>query len=225
MSDILIISGLTKIYGTQVKTTALASIDLKVKQGEFIALTGESGCGKTTLLNLIAGLDNPTDGSIIIDGVDITTLPDQQLAEIRCNKIGIVFQFFNLIPTLTASENIEISMMIAKKSDGEQQRRAKELLKIVGLADKANSKPDELSGGEQQRVAIARALANNSTLILMDEPTGNLDSKTSKDLMKHVRKLNQEGKTIIMATHDQMVAKDTNRVICLQDGKIKKTTS
>ncbi len=217
----LIISKVTKIYGKQIKTKALAGIALKVKNGEFIALTGESGCGKTTLLNLIAGLDNPTTGNIILDGVDITSLSDQQLAKIRREKIGFVFQFFNLIPTFTATENIEIAMMIAKKSEDEQHKRAKQLLDIVGLKDKVNSKPNELSGGEQQRVAIARALANNSTLILMDEPTGNLDTKTSKDIMKYIRKLNQEGNTIIMATHDPLLAKDADRIICLQDGKIK----
>ncbi len=221
MSDVLIISKVTKIYGKQIKTKALAGIALKVKNGEFIALTGESGCGKTTLLNLIAGLDNPTTGNIILDGVDITSLSDQQLAKIRREKIGFVFQFFNLIPTFTATENIEIAMMIAKKSEDEQHKRAKQLLDIVGLKDKVNSKPNELSGGEQQRVAIARALANNSTLILMDEPTGNLDTKTSKDIMKYIRKLNQEGNTIIMATHDPLLAKDADRIICLQDGKIK----
>ncbi len=221
MSDVLEIYSLTKIYGKQIKTTALAGIDLKVKKGEFIALTGESGCGKTTLLNLVAGLDYPTSGNIVLDGVDITSLSDQQLAMIRRNKIGFVFQFFNLIPTLTAAENIEVAMMIAKKSEEEQHRRAKELLEIVGLSDKLKSKPNELSGGEQQRVAIARALANNSTLILMDEPTGNLDSKTSKDIMRYIRKLNQQGNTIIMATHDPLLAKDADRIICLQDGKIK----
>ncbi|UCB57900.1 MAG: ABC transporter ATP-binding protein, partial [Thermoplasmatales archaeon] len=196
MSDILVISDLAKVYGTKVKTIALTNINLNIKQGEFIAIIGESGCGKTTLLNLIAGLDYPTSGKIKIDGADVTTLSDQELAEIRSNKIGIVFQFFNLLSVLTASENIELAMMIAKKTENDQQRRAKELLKMIGLVDKANSKPNELSGGEQQRVAIARALANDTKLILMDEPTGNLDSKTSKDLMKYIQNLNKEGKTI-----------------------------
>jgi putative ABC transport system ATP-binding protein len=165
-------------------------------------------------------LDYPTSGKIKIDGVEITTLNDQELATLRSNKIGIVFQFFNLIPILTSSENIELAMMVAKKTENDQQRRAKELLKMIGLADKANSKPNELSGGEQQRVAIARALANDTKLILMDEPTGNLDSKTSKDLMIYICNLHKKGKTIIMATHDQTLTKDADRIITMKDGRI-----
>jgi putative ABC transport system ATP-binding protein len=220
LSDILVISNLKKVYGNKVKTIALDNINLNIKEGEFIAVIGESGCGKTTLLNLIAGLDYPTSGKIKIDGVEITTLNDQELATLRSNKIGIVFQFFNLIPILTSSENIELAMMVANKTENDQQRRAKELLKMIGLADKANSKPNELSGGEQQRVAIARAFANDTKLILMDEPTGNLDSKTSKDLMKYICNLHKEGKTIIMATHDQTLTKDADRIITMKDGRI-----
>jgi putative ABC transport system ATP-binding protein len=220
LSDILVISNLKKVYGNKVKTIALDNINLNIKEGEFIAVIGESGCGKTTLLNLIAGLDYPTSGKIKIEGVEITTLNDQELATLRSNKIGIVFQFFNLIPILTSSENIELAMMVANKTENDQQRRAKELLKMIGLADKANSKPNELSGGEQQRVAIARAFANDTKLILMDEPTGNLDSKTSKDFMKYICNLHKEGKTIIMATHDQTLTKDADRIITMKDGRI-----
>ena len=221
MSDILVISKLTKSYGTKVKTNALSGIDLTIKEGEFIALTGESGCGKTTLLNLIAGLDYSTSGTIKVDGIDITNLKDNELAEYRSNKLGIVFQFFNLIPVLTASENIELAMMITRKSENKQKIQAKKLLEMMGLSNKINSKINELSGGEQQRVAIARALANNSKLIIMDEPTGNLDTKTTKELMNYIIKLNKEGKTIIMATHDQSLVNFANRSIKMEDGKIK----
>jgi putative ABC transport system ATP-binding protein len=220
LSNIIIISKLSKTYGTKIKTHALKDIDLTIKQGEFIVVTGESGCGKTTLLNLIAGLDNPTNGTIVIDGIDITKLNDTKLSELRTNKLGIVFQFFNLIPVLTASENIELAMMIAKKSENDQKIQAKNLLEIMGLASKTNSKINELSGGEQQRVAIARALANDSNLLLMDEPTGNLDTETSKELMLYIKKLNTKGKTIIMATHDQSLLKYASRSIRMQDGKI-----
>ncbi len=220
MSNILVVSKLTKTYGTKVKTNALSGIDITIKEGEFIALTGESGCGKTTLLNLIAGLDYPTSGTIKVDGIDITNLKDNELAEYRSNKLGIVFQFFNLIPVLTASENIELAMMITRKSENEQKIQAKKLLEMMGLSNKINSKINKLSGGEQQRVAIARALANNSQLIIMDEPTGNLDTKTTKELMKYILKLNKEGKTIIMATHDQSLVNFANRIIKMEDGRI-----
>ncbi len=220
MSNILVVSKLTKTYGTKVKTNALSGIDITIKEGEFIALTGESGCGKTTLLNLIAGLDYPTSGTIKVDGIDITNLKDNELAEYRSNKLGIVFQFFNLIPVLTASENIELAMMITRKSENDQKTQAKKLLEMMGLSNKINSKINELSGGEQQRVAIARALANNSQLIIMDEPTGNLDTKTTKELMKYILKLNKEGKTIIMATHDQSLVNFANRIIKMEDGRI-----
>jgi putative ABC transport system ATP-binding protein len=220
MSNILVISKLTKTYGTKVKTNALSGIDITIKEGEFIALTGESGCGKTTLLNLIAGLDYPTSGTIKVDGIDITNLNDNELAEYRSNKLGIVFQFFNLIPVLTASENIELAMMITRKSENDQKTQAKKLLEMMGLSNKINSKINELRGGEQQRVAIARALANNSQLIIMDEPTGNLDTKTTKELMKYIIKLNKEGKTIIMATHDQSLVNFANRIIKMEDGRI-----
>jgi putative ABC transport system ATP-binding protein len=220
LSKILEISNLTKTYGTKVKTHALLSIDLTIKKGEFIALTGESGCGKTTLLNLIAGLDYPTSGIIKVDGIDISKLNDHKLAEYRSKKIGIVFQFFNLIPILTASENIELAMMIAKKSEKDQKIRAKKLLEMMGLSEKKNSKTNELSGGEQQRIAIARAISNDSKLLLMDEPTGNLDTKTTRELMVYIKKLNKEGKTLIMATHDHSLLKYADRIIKMQDGRI-----
>jgi putative ABC transport system ATP-binding protein len=220
LSNLLVISKLTKTYGTKVKTNAISNIDLTIKEGEFIVLTGESGCGKTTLINLIAGLDYPTSGTINVDGIDITKLKDKELAEYRSNKLGIVFQFFNLLPVLTASENIELAMMITKKSEKDQKIKSIKLMEMMGLSKKIHSRINELSGGEQQRIAIARALANNSKLILMDEPTGNLDTKTTKELMTYIKKLNSEGKTIIMATHDKSLVNYASRVIKMEDGRI-----
>jgi len=162
----------------KVPVEALRGINLKVEEGEFLSILGPSGSGKSTLLNLIGALDKPTEGKVFIEGVDIATLNDNQLADLR-RKIGFVFQFFNLIPRLTAKQNVELSMAIAGLSKDQRRKRTEELLEIVGLKERMNHKPTELSGGEQQRVAIARALANNPTFLLMDEPTGNIDSKTA----------------------------------------------
>ncbi len=220
MSDLLVISDVHKVYGSCVKTTALAGINLRIKASEFVALIGESGCGKTTLLNLIGGLDQPTHGSIVIEGKDITGMSEVRLAALRLHKIGVVFQFFNLLPMLTAQENIEIALMMANQSEATQRQRSRELLDIMGLSHKHDAKPFELSGGEQQRVAIARALANNPRIILMDEPTGNLDSKTSGELMKYIQLLHKGGSTIVLATHDMQVARYADRVVVLKDGEI-----
>ncbi len=205
----------------KVPVHALRGINLKVYPGDFIAVLGPSGSGKSTLLNLIGALDKPTEGKVIIDGIDISTLNEDQLAELR-RKIGFVFQFFNLIPRLSALENVELPLAIAGVSKSERRKRAMELLKIVGLEDRMKHKPTELSGGEQQRVAIARALVNNPRYLLMDEPTGNIDSKTAAEIMKLVKKLNEEeGVTIILVTHDQFVANQAKRVVYIVDGVLK----
>ena len=205
----------------KVPVHALRGINLKVYPGDFIAILGPSGSGKSTLLNLIGALDKPTEGKVIIDGIDISTLNEDQLAELR-RKIGFVFQFFNLIPRLSALENVELPLTIAGVSKSERRKRAMELLKIVGLEDRMKHKPTELSGGEQQRVAIARALVNNPRYLLMDEPTGNIDSKTAAEIMKLVKKLNEEeGVTIILVTHDQFVANQAKRVVYIVDGVLK----
>ncbi|MBS7660220.1 ABC transporter ATP-binding protein [Candidatus Bathyarchaeota archaeon] len=212
---------LKKVYLLgKVAIEALKGVSLKVKEGEFLSILGPSGSGKSTLLNLIGALDKPTSGKVFIEGVDVSILDDNGLAELR-RRIGFVFQFFNLIPRFTALENVELPMAIAGLSKMERRKRAIELLEIVGLADRANHKPTELSGGEQQRVAIARALANNPRFLLMDEPTGNVDSKNADEIMRLVRHLNEEkGVTIIMVTHDQRLAKEANRTVYMLDGLI-----
>jgi len=205
----------------KVPVHALRGVNLKVYPGDFIAVLGPSGSGKSTLLNLIGALDKPTEGEVIIDGIDISTLNEDQLAELR-RKIGFVFQFFNLIPRLSALENVELPLAIAGVVKSERRKRAMELLKIVGLEDRMKHKPTELSGGEQQRVAIARALVNNPRYLLMDEPTGNIDSKTAAEIMKLVKKLNEEeGVTIILVTHNQFVANQAKRVVHIVDGVLR----
>jgi putative ABC transport system ATP-binding protein len=204
----------------KVPVEALRGINFKVEKGEFISILGPSGSGKSTLLNLIGALDKPTSGKLLIDGVDVSTLNDNKLTEIRL-KIGFVFQFFNLIPRFTAKNNVELSMSIAGLSKTERSKRAEELLKTVGLGDRINHKPAELSGGQQQRVAIARALANSPRFMLMDEPTGNIDSKTAHEVIALIRKLNEDGVTIIMVTHDQNLAKEAKRTVEVFDGEIK----
>lgn len=204
----------------KVPVEALRGVNLKVEEGELLTILGPSGCGKSTLLNLIGALDKPTDGTVLIDGVDISKLNDSQLADLR-RRIGFVFQFFNLIPRFTAKQNVELAMAIADLSKDERRKHAEELLELVGLKDRMNHKPSELSGGEQQRVAIARALANNPRFLLMDEPTGNVDSKNAFEIMRLVKQLNKEkGVTVIIVTHDQRLAAETKRTVQMLDGVI-----
>jgi putative ABC transport system ATP-binding protein len=203
----------------KVPVEALRGVNLKVERGEFLCILGPSGSGKSTLLNLIGALDKPTSGRLLIDGIDLSTLNDNQLTSVRL-KIGFVFQFFNLIPRFTALENVELSLSIAGVSRAERRKRAEKLLETVGLKDRMNHKPAELSGGQQQRVAVARALANNPRFLLMDEPTGNVDSKTAHEVIALIRKLNHEGVTIILVTHDQNLSKEARRTIHVMDGEI-----
>jgi putative ABC transport system ATP-binding protein len=204
----------------KIPVEALRGVNLKVESGDFLAILGPSGSGKSTLLNLIGALDKPTAGTMRIDGVDVSTLDDNQLSDLR-RRVGFVFQFFNLISRFTARENVELSLAIAGEKRGDRKNRAENLLETVGLKDRLNHKPTELSGGQQQRVAIARALANNPRFLLMDEPTGNIDSKTANEIMRLVKKLNEEkGVTIIMVTHDQHLAREAKRMVQMFDGEI-----
>lgn len=205
----------------EVDVYALNGVDLRVKAGEFMSIMGASGSGKTTLLNLIGALDRPTEGKVRIKGTDIAKLNDDELAELRNREIGFVFQFFNLVARMSALKNVEMPMAFAGIPPDERKRRAKELLEIVGLGDRIDHKPTELSGGEQQRVAIARALVNNPSVVLCDEPTGNVDSKTGKEVMEILRKLNSEqGQTFVIVTHDPLVAESVDRIAHMQDGVI-----
>ncbi len=208
-----------KIYGEgEGRVDALRGIDLKIKKGESIAIMGPSGCGKSTLLNIIGCLDRPTKGKIFIEGRDASSLTDDELADVRGKKIGFVFQFFNLIPTLTALKNISLPTVFQGNPD---EGKAREMLKGFGLKERVEHRPAQLSGGEQQRVAIARALANNPEIILADEPTGNLDSRIGKEIIELLIKLNKEKNiTLVMVTHEQNIARQTKRIIYLKDGKI-----
>src|SRR5689334_18261220 len=198
----------------------LKSISFQVMSGEFVSIIGPSGSGKSTLLGIIAGLDNPTSGQVLIDGVDITTMSESKLAGVRNNKIGMVFQAFNLIPTLTAQENVEVPLYVGKHK-GSPSDRAKELLDLVGLTHRLKHRPNQLSGGEQQRVAIARALATDPAFVIADEPTGNLDAKNGDNILKLIAYLRKEtGKTFIIATHDPVVASHADRAIRIVDGQI-----
>jgi len=204
----------------KVPVNALRGLNLKVEKGDFLTILGPSGSGKSTLLNMIGALDKPTEGKVLINGVDVSTLNDNQLADLR-QSIGFVFQFFNLIPRLSARGNVELPLSIAGLGKNEKRKRAEELLESVGLKERMNHKPSELSGGERQRVAIARALANNPRFLLMDEPTGNIDSKTAKEIIGLVKRLNKdEGVTIIMITHDQQLATQAKRIVKMLDGTI-----
>ena len=204
----------------KVPVNALRGVNLKVESGDFLAILGPSGSGKSTLLNLIGALDKPTEGKMLIEDVDVSTLNDGQLANLR-RRIGFVFQFFNLIPRFTARENVELPMAIAGLSKADRRKRAEDLLETVGLKERINHKPAELSGGEQQRVAIARALANNPKFLVMDEPTGNIDSKTANEIICLIKRLNEDkAVTIIMVTHDQHLASQSKRIVQMIDGSI-----
>ncbi len=222
------LENVTRIYKLgKYEVTAIKNITLKIKAGEFLAIMGPSGSGKTTLLNLIGALDTPTEGKIMIDGEDISKMNDSQLTLIRRNKIGFIFQFYNLIPVLNALENVELPMFAAKVPKKSRLRHAKYLLNILGLDARMHHRPEELSGGERQRVAIARALANNPSIILGDEPTGDLDTETGLEIMHYLKKLNQtqKNKTFIIVTHDPLIANMTNKIIYLKDGRIEKIES
>jgi putative ABC transport system ATP-binding protein len=204
----------------KIPVEALRGVNLKVESGDFLAILGPSGSGKSTILNLIGALDKPTDGKMLIEGVDISTLNDNQLADLR-RRIGFVFQFFNLIPRFTARENVELSMSIAGVNGAERKKRAEDVLETVGLKERMNHKPTELSGGEQQRVAIARALANSPRFLLMDEPTGNIDSKAASEIIGLIKRINEEkAVTVIMVTHDQGLAGQSKRIVRMFDGLI-----
>ena len=204
---------------------AVDGINLKITSGEFVAIIGPSGSGKSTMMNLVGSLDVPTKGAIYLDGHDISHLEESELAQIRGQKIGFVFQQFNLIPNLTAKENVMLPMIFQNIDELERERKAIELLKLVELGERMGHYPTKLSGGEQQRVAIARALANDPEVILADEPTGNLDTQTGEKVMAFINKLNDKGKTIIMVTHDQELALEHAKIIYwIKDGKIEKIT-
>jgi len=223
MATLLDIQDLQKHYRMGESTVrALDGVSLAIEDGEFVALVGTSGSGKSTLLNLIAGLDRPTGGSLRISGQDLAAMSSAELSLHRSRNVGMIFQSFNLISTMTAADNVTLSMMFAGVARAERDRRASELLQLVGLGDRQQHRPKELSGGEQQRVAIARALANSPRLLLADEPTGNLDSKTSREIMAVLTELNEkQGKAVIMVTHDAaLAARHAGRTITLSDGRI-----
>ena len=213
---------LTKIYKMgPSEIRALDWVNLAIERGKFLSVMGRSGSGKSTLLNLIGCLDRPTSGTVILDGMDVTRIPKGLLPRIRREKVGFVFQQFNLIPTLTALENVELPLRYAGVPSGERRRRAKEALEQVGLGDRLGHRPAELSGGECQRVAIARAIVNRPVILLADEPTGELDTHTAAEIIELMHKLNKEaGVTVVIVTHDPLVAARTDRIIYLSDGRI-----
>jgi len=222
--NVIEIKELVKIYSnTVVQVTAVDKVDLTIKKGEFTAIVGPSGSGKTTLLNLIGGLDQPTSGQIFVENVDITQMSSKKLIDFRLNNIGFVFQSYNLIPVLTAYENVAFIMEMQGASKSVIDTRTREILTEVGLGDRMNSRPNQLSGGQQQRVAVARAMASKPKFIIADEPTANLDSKSTAHLLEMMEELNhRENITFIFSTHDQRVMNKAHRIIVLEDGKIVK---
>jgi putative ABC transport system ATP-binding protein len=222
MDTVIEVKGISKIYNpTSIPVNALRGIDLNIEKQEFTVVVGPSGSGKTTLLNIIGGLDQPTTGTVSIDGIDISTMKPDEMIEFRLNHIGFVFQSFNLIPVLTAKENVEFIMLLQNIAKAERDRRAVDILDEVGLKDRLDSTPAELSGGQQQRVAVARALASQPSFVLADEPTANLDSVAAESLLEIMEHLNHEhGLTFLFSTHDPRVMRRAHRILTLEDGRI-----
>lgn len=221
-NNLIELKKVTKVYGKgRLAIKALKNINLDLKRGDFLGVVGPSGSGKTTLLNMVGALDRPTSGEVIIDGIRTEKVKEAKLYKIRREKIGFIFQIFYLIPTLNAMQNVLLPTFPMRKTKIDYKKRAKKLLKMVGLESKEHRKPSQLSGGEQQRVAIARSLILDPPLILADEPTGNLDTKTGIGIVKLMKKLNRkEGKTFVIVTHDERITKFCNRIVKLEDGKI-----
>ncbi len=221
MENVISLDEIVKNYyvGTVV-VRALRSVSIKIDKGEYVAVMGPSGSGKSTLMNLIGCLDTPTSGQYILGGTDVSEMDDNRLAEIRNQEIGFIFQTFNLLPRYSALENVMLPMVYSGISKPDRMIRAKEVIESVGLTDRMTHKPNELSGGQRQRVAMARALVNNPSIILADEPTGNLDSKTSNDIMDVIGQIHESGNTVILVTHEEDIAKRANRIIRLFDGMV-----
>jgi len=212
----------SKVYdmGAEVQVQALKDIDLSIKKGEYVAIMGPSGSGKTTLMNILGCLDTPTSGKYLFDGINVSDMDDNELAKIRNQGIGFVFQTFNLIPRSDALHNVELPLIYSGVQSSERKERAKKTLEMVGLGERVHHKPNELSGGQRQRVAIARALINDPSIILADEPTGNLDSKTGDEIMLFFEELYKKGNTIILVTHEEYIAEHSKRIIRIRDGMI-----
>jgi putative ABC transport system ATP-binding protein len=221
MTPILEARQLVKTYETgAAKVLGLRGVDISIERGEFVAIMGPSGCGKSTLLNLLAGLDRPTAGEVWLDGTRIDVMTETELARLRRLKVGFVFQFFNLVPTLSALENVELPLLLVGRGRREARRSASELLSELGIPEKDGAAPAQLSGGQQQRVALARALANSPDVVLADEPTGNLDSAAAREVLGLFRDARGRGRTLLLVTHDASVASTADRVITLRDGLI-----
>ncbi len=222
IKDAIVTQNISKTYGKPpLQVYALRETNLRIKHGDYIAIIGPSGSGKSTLMNLLGCLDKPTSGEIFIDEYDVSTLNENKLAQIRREKIGFIFQKYNLIPTLNALENVALAMGFAGVDSQTRTTRAKQLLEMVELSKRLTHKPSEMSGGEQQRVAIARALANNPSIILADEPTGNVDSKSGDNIMRILEDVNKKGETIIVVTHNMAIAQRAKRILRIQDGEVR----
>ncbi|MEC7159061.1 MAG: ABC transporter ATP-binding protein [Bacteroidota bacterium] len=223
MSALIVLENIRKSYRLGgVDIHALDGVDLSIHQNEFVALMGPSGSGKSTLMNVLGCLDSPTSGKYALNGKDVGSMRDRQLSEIRNTEIGFVFQSFNLLPRMSSLDNVALPLVYAGISSKQRRARAQEMLELVGLGDRLKNKPNQLSGGQRQRVAIARALANKPSLVLADEPTGNLDSTTAQEIMEMLTKVNAQGNTIVVVTHEREIAEYAQRIIHLKDGRIER---